>query len=287
VTLIHTEGVTFSHCMPTLLHMLLTCPAAREVDLRGLKMVIGGSALPRGLAEGALARGIDLFGGYGMSETCPVLTLSQLSPDLLQAPTDEQMEVRIKAGRPIPLVDLRIVDDDLHDVAHDGQATGEVVVRAPWLTQGYVKHAASSEALWRGGYLHTGDVGSIDARGYLKVTDRIKDVIKSGGEWICPLDIESILSQHPAVAEAAVIGIADERQGERPLALVVLRSDATEEELRDHVRGYAERGAISRWAVPVGVRVLEAIDKTSVGKIDKKLLRQKYASTASTGETVR
>jgi fatty-acyl-CoA synthase len=277
VRLIQSEGVTFSHCVPTLLHMLLTCPAARDVDLRGLKMVIGGSALPRGLAEAALARGIDIFGGYGMSETCPVLTLSQLGPELLEASQDEQVEVRIKAGRPLPLVDLRTVDPDMRDVARDGSASGEVVVRAPWLTLGYVKDPDSSEALWRGGYLHTGDIGHIDGRGYLKVTDRIKDVIKSGGEWICSLDIESILSQHPAVAEAAVIGIADERWGERPLALVVLKSEATEDELRAHVRAYADRGAISRWAVPVGIRFLDAIDKTSVGKIDKKLLRQKYA----------
>jgi acyl-CoA synthetase (AMP-forming)/AMP-acid ligase II len=279
--LIQREKVTFSHCVPTLLHMLLNSPASHNVDLAGWKVIIGGSALPRGLAKAALERGIDVFGGYGMSETCPVLTLAQLTPAMLQRDVDAQVDVRVKAGRPIPLVDLRIVDDEMHDVPHDGQAAGEVVVRAPWLTQGYLNDRQSSEQLWRGGYLHTSDIGTIDPLGYLQITDRIKDVIKSGGEWISSLEIEDILSQYPGVSEAAVIGLPDEKWGERPVALLVLKAAAAgtvnDDQIKAFVAGYAERGVISKWAIPSRVLFVEQIDKTSVGKLDKKLLRQKYA----------
>jgi fatty-acyl-CoA synthase len=279
--LIQREKVTFSHCVPTLLHMLLNSPASHNVDLAGWKVIIGGSALPRGLAKAALERGIDVFGGYGMSETCPVLTLAQLTPAMLQRDVDAQVDVRVKAGRPIPLVDLRIVDDEMHDVPHDGQAAGEVVVRAPWLTQGYLNDRQSSEQLWRGGYLHTSDIGTIDPLGYLQITDRIKDVIKSGGEWISSLEIEDILSQYPGVSEAAVIGLPDEKWGERPVALLVLKAAAAgtvnDDQIKAFVAGYAERGVISKWAIPSRVLFVDQIDKTSVGKLDKKLLRQKYA----------
>jgi fatty-acyl-CoA synthase len=279
--LIQTEKVTFSHCVPTILHMLLNCPGSQGVDLSGCKMIIGGSALSKGLAEAALARGIDVFAGYGMSETCPILTIAQLTPEALERDADGQTEVRAKAGRPIPLVDLRIVDEEMCDVPRDGKSAGEVVVRAPWLTQGYLGDRRSSETLWRGGYLHTSDIASIDADGYVGITDRIKDVIKSGGEWISSLEIEDILSQHPGVSEAAVIGVPDERWGERPMALIVTRpgyADAiTEDDIKAHVQQYADKGVVSKWAVPSRALSLAALDKTSVGKLDKKLLRQKYA----------
>src|SRR6266851_1972091 len=279
--LIQREKVTISHCVPTLLHMLLNHPASQNVDLTGWKVMIGGSALPKGLARAAIERGIDVFGGYGMSETCPVVSIAQLTPAMLERDADGQVDVRVKAGRPIPLVDLRIVDDEMRDVPHDGQAAGEVVVRAPWLTQGYLKDPQNSEQLWRAGYLHTSDIGTIDPQGYLQITDRIKDVIKSGGEWISSLEIEDILSQHPGVSEAAVIGVPDEQWGERAVALVVLRPSHAgtigEDEIKAYVAGYAEKGVISKWAVPRRVLVVDMIDKTSVGKLDKKLLRQKYA----------
>ena len=279
--LIHAEKVTFSHCVPTILHMLLGSPASQAVDLTGFKMIIGGSALPKGLARMALARGIDIFAGYGMSETCPILTISQLTPAMLEGEVEDQMDLRVKAGRPIPLVDLRIVDEELHDLPRDGKAAGEVVVRAPWLTQGYLNDGQSSEQLWRGGYLHTNDIANIDVDGYVGITDRIKDVIKSGGEWISSLEIEDILSQHPCVSEVAVIGVPDERWGERPLALIVCKpghaDKITEDDIKAHVQGYADKGIVSKWAVPSRVQTLEALDKTSVGKLDKKVLRQKYA----------
>jgi fatty-acyl-CoA synthase len=278
--LIQTEKVTFSHCVPTILHMLLNSPQSQGVDLSGFKMIIGSSALSKGLAQAALARGIDVFSGYGMSETCPILTIAQLSSEILERDADGQAEIRAKAGRPIPLVDLRIVDEEMRDVPRDGKAAGEVVVRPPWLTQGYLGDGRSSETLWRGGYLHTNDIASIDPDGYVGITDRLKDVIKSGGEWISSLEIEDILSQHPGISEAAVIGVPDERWGERPMALIVAKpgypDEITEDDIKAHVQRYADKGVVSKWAVPSRALSLAALDKTSVGKLDKKLLRQKY-----------
>ncbi|MBI5017203.1 MAG: fatty acid--CoA ligase [Deltaproteobacteria bacterium] len=276
--LVQKEHVTFSHCVPTILHMILGSPALAQTDLSRWKVIIGGSALPKALCKAALARGIDIFTGYGMSETCPILTLAHLSPELGDLDEDQAVEIRCKTGRPLPLVDLRIVDETMADVPHDGKATGEIVVRAPWLTQGYLKDTQSSASLWAGGYLHTADVASIDARGYAQISDRIKDVIKTGGEWISSLELEDVVSQHPAVSEVAVIGRPDEKWGERPVALVVRKAGAaaTEEEIKAHVKDYAERGIISRYGIPDKVLFVDAIDKTSVGKINKRVLREKY-----------
>jgi fatty-acyl-CoA synthase len=278
--LIAREKVTFSHCVPTILHMLLSCPTIDQVDLRNWKVIIGGSALPRGLARAALARGIDIFSGYGMSETGPVLTIAHLERSMLDGDEEEALDLRCKTGRPIPLVDLDIVDESMNSVARDGKSTGEIVVRAPALTQGYFKNPGASETLWAGGYLHTGDIGHLDENGYLKVTDRLKDVIKSGGEWISSLSLEDIVSQLPGVSEAAAIGIQDEKWGERPLVLVVLEpgreGDIDGNTIRQHVQSHVDRGEISRWAVPERVEIVATIDKTSVGKIDKKRLRARY-----------
>jgi fatty-acyl-CoA synthase len=278
--LIERERVTFSHCVPTILHMLLSHPLAEQVDLTGWKVVIGGSALPRGLAKAALDRGIDVFGGYGMSETGPVLTTAHLERADLAAAPDDQLPLRCKTGRPIPLVELRVVDEAMNDVPHDGESTGEVVLRAPWLTQGYLKNREGSDLLWQGGYLHTGDIGHIDGAGYLKVTDRMKDVIKSGGEWLSSLALEDLVSRHPGVGEVAAIGVPDARWGERPLVLVVpdpeADTPATGEDIQDHLRRCAEAGEISSWAVPERVEIVAELAKTSVGKLDKKALRRQY-----------
>ena len=277
LSLIKQEKVTFSHCVPTILQMLLTSPGASEIDWSGWKVVIGGSALPKGLAKLALDMGIDIWGGYGLSETGPALAIAQLKPSMASFPADTQLEYLTKAGVPIQLVDLRIVDEHMQDVSHDGKTSGEVVVRAPWLTQGYLHDPDNSEELWRGGYLHTKDIGTIDPEGYLRITDRIKDVIKSGGEWISSLAIEDMISQYPGVSEVAVIARPDEKWGERPLALIVLQGESkvTEREIQAHVSEWVERGVISKWAVPE-VRFVASLDKTSVGKLDKKLMRQKY-----------
>lgn len=275
--LISEEKVSFSHCVPTILHMVLSHPQARTTDFSGLKILIGGAAMPEAMAIAAQKRGMDLFTGYGMSETCPVLSLAHLDSADLERSVEEQAVIRAKTGRPLPLVDLRIVDSDMKDVAHDGKATGEVVVRAPWLTQGYVAAPEASEGLWAGGYLHTADIGNINPAGYLKVTDRIKDVIKTGGEWTSSLQLEDIIAKHEAVHEVAVIGVADDKWGERPLALVLLKPDCvgqiTEHALRNYAAHAIEAAGISRYGVLLQVRFVKTLVKTSVGKMNKRLMR--------------
>ena len=278
--LIAAENVTFSHCVPTIMHMLVSSPAVKKVDLSRWKVIIGGSALPKGLCRAALDLGINLYTGYGMSETCPVLTLAHLKPHMMDWDLERQVDIRCRTGLPIPNVVLDIVDPGGKSLPHDGQATGEVVVRSPWLTQGYLKEPERSEELWRGGWLHTGDVGFIDAEGYLKITDRIKDVIKSGGEWVSSLTLEDIISQHEAIGEAAVIAVPDEKWGERPLALVVLKKEfagkVKEEDLLNFFMKFVQNGTIPKFGVPSQVLLVESIAKTSVGKINKRALRKQF-----------
>ncbi len=285
LSLIQSEEVTFSHCVPTILQMLLASPRVEETDLSRWKVIIGGAALPQALARQARNRGVDIFAAYGMSETCPILVFAQLKPHMLDWDEERQLEIRCKTGLPIPMVELRIVDEDMNDAPQDGVSQGEVVVRSPWLTQGYLKDPQNSEQLWRGGYLHTGDIGVIDAEGYLKITDRLKDVIKTGGEWISSLELEDLILKHPAVAEAAVVGVPDPKWGERPLALVVAKSGQEVEAtvIRAWLQDFADRGVISKWGIPDRVLLVDAIPKTSVGKLDKKIMRQQYAQTVRGG----
>ena len=276
--LVEKEKVTFSHCVPTILHMLLKHPHAGRMDLSGWKVIIGGAAMSRALCLDALQRGIDLFTGYGMSETCPILTISHLTPEMLELSPEEQAVIRCKTGRSLPLVDLKIVDSSRQEQPCDGKSAGEIVVRAPWLSQGYLKDHKASERLWEGGYLHTGDVAVRDELGYVKITDRTKDVLKVSGEWVSSLELEDIIAHHPGVAEVAVIGQPDEKWGERPLALVVAKPEATvtEKELTHLVREYADKGVVTKQVVLLKVKLVEAIDKTSVGKVNKVALREKY-----------
>lgn len=274
------EGVTYSHCVPTILQMLLDVAARNDADMRGWKMCIGGSSLSVGLAKAALARGIDVYAGYGMSETGPVMTVSRLIDPPGSITEELEIERRCRAGLPIPLVQLQIVDSEGRPVIRDGHAVGEVVVRSPWATPCYIGNDEASEELWRGGYLHTQDIASIDAAGYLQIKDRIKDVIKTGGEWVSSLQLESIISVLPGVQEVAVIPLRDARWGERPHALVVLKSDwqgrLTDEDIRAQVAAAAVAGKVPKYAVPERVTFLAALDKTSVGKIDKRSLRARY-----------
>ncbi len=274
--LIAEEDATFTHCVPTILQMLLSAPEAAATDLSRLKMVIGGSALPEGLAAAALNRGIDIYAGYGLSETCPVLSFAMLTPG-----REDNLAARVRAGKPLPLVDLRIVDEDMREQPRDGASTGEVVVRAPWLNAEYLKSPQATEELWRGGMMHTGDVGYIDAGGSLQITDRMKDVIKSGGEWVSSLALESLASAVDGIAEVAAIGIPDPRWGERPLLLVVAADGADHLAVQDAIRAAlsdaVSSGSLSKWAMPEDIRFVDEIAKTSVGKIDKKALRAALA----------
>ncbi|MFV0482350.1 MAG: fatty acid--CoA ligase [Campylobacteraceae bacterium] len=277
--LIKKEDVTFSHCVPTIMHMLLTSPKVDNVDLSRWKVIIGGASMPKALALAGLNKKIDIFAGYGMSETCPILSLAHLTKEELEASSEEQLNLRAKTGKSIGLVDMKIVDENMNEVENNGSSTGELVVRSPWLTPGYLKDQKNSENLWRGGYLHTGDVANRDEHGYFKITDRDKDIIKVGGEWISSLELEDIINQHQEVNEVAVVAVNDEKWGERPLALIVANTEdkkALEREILSHTKEFIKKGIMARESMLLRLHFVDSIDKTSVGKIDKKLLREKY-----------
>ncbi len=284
--LVKTEGVTLTHCVPTILQMVVSAAEQHGLTFPGWKIVIGGARLPKGLALAARKLGITIYAGYGLSETAPVLTLAFLKPFMDDWDENDQVDVEISTGFPVPLVDLRIVDEHGHDVDRDGQATGEIIVRAPWLTEGYLKEPERSETLWEGGWLHTGDVAHFKDHGYVQIVDRLKDVIKSGGEWIVSLDLENLLSLHEGVLEAAVIGVPDPKWDERPLAVIVPREGwkgkLTGDQLKQHLEQFVAQGKLIRWAVPDRYEFVDEIPKTSVGKIDKKVLRKTFGGTHHT-----
>jgi fatty-acyl-CoA synthase len=279
--LIKSEGVTFTHGVPTLLQMLLGAAEQARTDLAGLKMVVGGSELPHELVRRALALGVDVFSGYGMSESAPMLTLAQVKSSDLGGDPHREVDIRTRSGLAAPLVDLRLVDSTGHVLPNDGQTRGEIVARAPWLAQGYAGNAEASEELWAGGYMHTNDIGIIEPDGYLRVVDRMKDVIKTGGEWVSSIQLEDLISQCDGVSEAAVIGVKDPKWGERPLALVVKdgsgNGDLTAADIKAHLKSFADTGAISKFAIPDRILFVAKLPRTSVGKFDKKALRERYA----------
>ena len=283
--LIKEEKVSFSHCVPTILQMMLNAPSAQGHDFGGLKMIIGGSALNRALYDAAKARGIQLTAAYGMSETCPLISCAHINDELLAGSEDEQITYRIKAGVPVPLVDAAIMSVDGRMLPADGESQGELVLRSPWLTQGYFREPEKGQELWEHGWLHTGDVATIDGMGFIEIRDRIKDVIKTGGEWISSLALEDLISRHPAVREVAVVGVADPQWGERPFALLVLRDDQALDAkgLKDHLKPYVEQGHINKWAIPTQIALVTEIPKTSVGKLDKKRIRLDIAQWQASG----
>jgi fatty-acyl-CoA synthase len=282
IKLIKKEGVTYTHCVPTILGMLMLGVEMEGVDLSGLKMIIGGAALPGGLANDALRAGIKFYCAYGLSETCPALTVTDLKDDMLDWDTDRKVSVLKRAGLPVPLVQMEIMDESGRKLPHDSKSIGEVVTRAPWLTEGYFKKPKESEQLWRYGWLHTGDIGYIDEGGYLYLTDRVKDVIKTGGEWISSLKLEDLISEHKAVAEAGVIGMPDEKWGERPMAVVVPKPEYKDkispEDIKKFLQKFVEDGTILKWAIPDRIEFVAQLPHTVVGKVDKKVLRKQYIS---------
>ncbi|MFD1033313.1 long-chain-fatty-acid--CoA ligase [Sphingomonas hankookensis] len=259
------EGVTFSHGVPTIVQMLVEALGDRTLE-RPWKMVVGGSALPSSLRDAARERGIMAFAGYGMSETAPVVSIARNDPGDPPGGTERCC----LAGRPIPLAQVRVVDERGADAIE-----GELTVRAPWLTMSYGNDRHASDALWRGGWLHTQDVVQVTPRGDIVVRDRLKDVIKSGGEWISSIQLEELVMRHPQVAAAAVVGVPDDRWGERPIAFIVPAAEAPNlPAILAHLSQFVTDGIISRYALPDRLIVLDALPRTSVGKIDKKALRK-------------
>jgi fatty-acyl-CoA synthase len=282
--LIQNEKVTFSHCVPTILQKVILALADAETRLSGWKVIVGGAPFSKALARQAAEVGIQTYGGYGLSETCPVLTMANLKPAMETWDEEQQLDVLIKPGFTIPLVQLKVVDPEGKEVKRDGHAMGEVLARSPWCTAGYLGEPELSEALWEGGWLHTQDVATIDEHGYIQIVDRIKDMIKSGGEWIASAELERLICLVEGVQDVAVIGVPDEIWGERPLAIVALRpkyrGKITAEGLRAALNRYVEAGVLSAWSVPEQYVYVDEIPKTGVGKPDKKTLRSQFQQTA-------
>lgn len=278
------EKVTVSDMVPTVLNLVLNHPMVGQYKdaLSHWKVIIGGAALPKELALAARRLGMMVMAGYGMSETGPVLTLGTPKDELRALPEAELLDrVLLQAGLPIPLVEVRVVTQDMKDVPRDGRTLGEIVTRAPWTTDGYYKEPDKSEALWSGGWLHTGDLAALDENGVVMIRDRMKDVVKSGGEWISTLLLEDLLTHHPAVMEAAVIAARDAKWGERPVAIVFLKNGMTtnEQELKAHLERFVEEGKIAKFWLPERIMVSGTpLPKTSTGKLDKKPLRDQYAT---------
>ena len=273
------HGVTYSHCVPTILRMILDAADRTGADLNGWTMTIGGAALTQALCAEGRRRGMHLVAGYGMSETAPTVAIARRRFD----DGDEEaaiVEALCASGMPVPLVSARIVDEDMNDLPADGSTRGELVLRAPWLTPCYVGDDRASAALWRGGWMHTQDIATLDAQGTIMIRDRLKDVIKTGGEWIDSILLEELISTVEGIDEAAVIAVPDPQWGERPLAAVVAHAGFTPtlEAINAPILAAIERGEITRYAKIGQFVVLDAMPKTSVGKIDKKLLRAQFAA---------
>jgi fatty-acyl-CoA synthase len=266
--LIEAERPTIMGCVPTIFSDLLRYADTHEVDLSSLSnAACGGSAVPRQLMKDFQERhNVRVYQAWGMTETSPVATYSR--PDESRGPDERYWNDRAKQGSPLPWVELRLVGDGEREVPWDGQSTGEVQVRGPWIAAGYFNEAAAEK--FDDGWLRTGDIAALDEHGFMQITDRSKDVIKSGGEWISSVELENEVMAHPDVIEAAVIAKPDERWAERPLCCVVLREGAhtSAEDLVEHLSG-----RVAKWWLPDEFAFVAEVPKTSVGKFDKKVLR--------------
>jgi fatty-acyl-CoA synthase len=272
--IIATHRPTLSAGVPTIWSDLLRYTQTHPVDLSSLRMITaGGAAVPRQLIERFRDElGIEMVQGWGMTETSPLCALG-LPPR--GTPPEEEIEWRAKTGRVVPGVEIRVAAEDGSILPNDGQSVGEFEARGPWITGSYYNEPAPER--FHDGWLRTGDIGSLDDRGYMQISDRTKDVIKSGGEWISSVELENEVMAHPGVVEAAVIAVPDERWSERPLVAVVLEADspASADEL---VAFLTDR--VSRWWLPERWVFIEEVPKTSVGKFDKKVLRSQFADGA-------
>jgi fatty-acyl-CoA synthase len=271
-TMIATERVTFSGAVPTIWADILRYGEDNDIDLSTLRMIIcGGSAVPRSLMDTLLDRyGVRVVQGWGMTETSPLAATSH-APASVDLDAPDERDWRALTGRVVAGVELRIVDDLGNALPWDGEAVGEIEVRGPWVTASYYRDDAPDK--FDRGWLRTGDVGSVTANGYIRITDRAKDVIKSGGEWISSVELENHLMAHPGVVEASVIGVPDPRWQERPLACVVVKRDG-DIDASALAAFLAER--VAKWQVPERWAFIEEVPKTSVGKFDKKVLRARH-----------
>ncbi|MGH2879002.1 MAG: long-chain fatty acid--CoA ligase [Solirubrobacteraceae bacterium] len=267
--LIEAERPSIMACVPTIYADLLRYADEHGSDLSSIKnAACGGSAVPRELMRAYEERhGVNVYQAWGMTETSPVATYSR--PNETGVHDDAYWDTRAKQGKPIPWVEARLIDDSGEEIAWDGQSTGELEVRGPWILAHYYSDE-TGEDRFDDGWLRTGDIAAIDEQAFVQITDRSKDVIKSGGEWISSVELENEVMAHPDVIEAAVIAKPDEKWAERPLCCVVTREGCSlsAEDLVEHLRP-----RVARWWLPDEFAFVSEVPKTSVGKFDKKVLR--------------
>jgi fatty-acyl-CoA synthase len=278
IEIVHNERVTFVGAVPTVwIAIQNILEKEPQWDISSIRCIpIGGSAAPRTLIETFEKKyGAPMLHAWGMTEMTPLGTICRLKSYMESLPDEERYAIRAKQGVVVGGVDLRIVDEAGNELPWDGKNAGEIQVRGPWITSGYYNNPAGAVQFTADGWFRTGDVAAIDAEGYVQITDRIKDLIKSGGEWISSVDLETTIMGHPKVLEAAVVAVPHERWVERPLACVVpkpeFKGQLTEQEILDYLKPL-----VAKWWLPDEVVLIEAVPKTSVGKFDKKVLRERF-----------
>ncbi len=274
------ETITLALGVPTIwmqIQQALDAEPKRWSLKHGMRMMVGGSAAPVSMIAGFEKHGLRIMHGWGMTELSPVGSLSWLKPEHLDLPVEQQYEIRAKQGLPLPLVELRVMGEN-GPQAWDGKSVGELQARGPWVTGGYYNTPPDPEKVTADGWLRTGDVATIDPEGYMRISDRTKDLIKSGGEWISSVNLENAIMGHPAVAEAAVIAVKHPKWDERPLAVVVKKPghDVSVEELRQFLSGQ-----MAKWQIPDDWAFIDAIPRTSTGKFLKTKLREDFKDWVS------
>jgi fatty-acyl-CoA synthase len=273
---IEQERVTFSGGVPTLWMTLYTYLESHPKDISSIRSIVAaGAALPRRFVELYQKNyGIRIMLAWGMTEITPIGTVTALKSDLESLPDDERFDFLARHRIPLAGVDIRIVNDEGKEVPSDGATMGELQIRGPWVTGGYFNDP-HPEDRFQDGWFRTGDVATIDPEGYIQITDRTKDLIKSGGEWISSVDLENEIMAHPKVVEAAVIGVFHAKWQERPLACVVPSPDHVDRVTKEEILNFLE-GRVARWWLPDDVVFIEAVPKTSVGKFNKRALRERF-----------
>jgi fatty-acyl-CoA synthase len=273
------EGVTVSAGAPALLMPMLEYirKLDKKPDFSGARFLSGATEPPISMMRDYMAMtGAEIIHAYGATETSPMTSINRLKPWLRDKLSEEEKwDLRRKQGYVATGLDVKLTDPAGKDVPRDGKTVGEFCIRGPWITGSYYNTEGPVTQFTEDGFWRSGDAGTMDAEGYLKITDRVKDIIKSGGEWISSVDMENALMSHPAVLEATVIGVQHPKWEERPLALVVLREGfagkVSKQELRDHLGK-----AFAKWQLPEEILFVDSFAKTSVGKTDKKVLRVQY-----------
>jgi fatty-acyl-CoA synthase len=276
-TLIEEEGVTMTAGVPTVWLGLLEYLDENDADVSSLeRIVIGGSAAPQSVIRRFDEEyDVEVLHAWGMTEMAPIGTVSHLKPGMEEWDAERRYEKRSKQGLLVPGLEMRVVDDDGEEVAWNGEDFGELWVRGPWVTTEYFERPEANQEEFERNWLKTGDVVTVDEEGYVKIVDRAKDVIKSGGEWISSVELENALMAHDDVAEATVVGVPHERWQERPVAFVVPREGVDSEALKSDLVGMVEAD-FPKWWAPDEVVFIDEVPKTATGKFDKKVLREEY-----------